>query len=73
MSLFSTPCTNCVKVWTRSPQQGDQGPKNITQNGQRQCFWCISAKLLWRRLSAAAYGCALLLLVTLALDELAVS
>jgi len=27
--------------------------------------------VLWRRLSAAAYGCAFLLLVTFALDELA--
>jgi len=34
---------------------------------------CTAAKLLWRRLSAAAYGCALLLLVTFALHELAVS
>ena len=42
-------------------------------NGQHQCFWCIVEKLLWRRLSAAAYGCALLLLVTFALDEFAVS
>jgi len=51
----------------------DKGPQNITQNGQHQCFWCIAAKLLWRRLSAAAHGCALLLLVTFATDELAVS
>jgi len=49
------------------------GPQNIIQNVQRQCFWCIAAKLTWRRLSVAAYGCALLLLVTFALDELAVS
>jgi len=48
-------------------------PKILPRNGQHQCFWCIEAKLLWRRLSAAAYGCALLLLVTFALDELAVS
>ena len=36
--------------------------------------WCIAAKLLSRHLSAAAYGCALLLLVglTFAFDELAV-
>ena len=49
------------------------GPQNIIQNVQRQCFWCIAAKLTWRRLSVAAYGCALLLLVTFALHELAVS
>jgi len=51
----------------------DQGPQNITQNGQHQCFWCTAGKLLWRRLSAVACGCALMLLVTFALDELAVS
>jgi len=32
-----------------------------------------SYPILWRRLSAAAYGYALLLLVTFGLDELAVS
>ena len=37
--------------------------QNITQNGHHQCFWCIAAKLLWCCLFAAAYGCALLLLV----------
>jgi len=67
------PSTYCVTIWTRSPQQGDPGLQNITRNGQHQCFRCIAVKLLWRRLSAAAYGCALLLLVTFALDELAVS
>ena len=62
MGLFSArfpPCPHCVTFWIRSPQQGDQGPQYITQNGQHQCFWCIATKLLWRRLSAAAYGCAL--------------
>jgi len=33
----------------------------------------FAAPILWHRLSAAAYGYALLLLVTFALDELAVS
>jgi len=59
------------------PNKGDQGPKilpemaNISVSGVVYCG--ETSKLLWRRLSAAAYGCALLLLVTFALDELAVS
>ena len=42
-------------------------------NGQHQCSWCTAEKLLWLRLSLAAYGCTLLLLVTFASDEFAVS
>ena len=54
-------------------QTRGSGPQNITQDCQHHCFWCIAAKRLWRRLSAAAYGCAVLLLVTFALDEVAVT
>ena len=65
--------THNIKIWSWSPQQWDQGPQNIIQNGQHQCFWCTTAKILLSRLSAAAYGCTLFLLVTFALHELTVS
>ena len=62
-----------LKYGIDRPNKGIIAPKILPKNGQHQCFWCIAAKLLWRRLSAAACGCAVLLLVTFALDELAVS
>jgi len=62
-----------LKYGIDRPNKEIIAPKNITQTGQHQCFWCIAAELFWRRLSAAAYGCALLQLVIFALDELAVS
>jgi len=65
--------THNIKIWSWSPQQGGQGPRNIIQNGQHQCFWCTTAKLLLSCMSAAAYGCTLFLLVTFALHELTVS
>ena len=44
VGAYMSPCTHCVAIWTPSPQQGDQGPKNITQH---QCFWCIIAAKLY--------------------------
>jgi len=63
MGLFSTrscicrPCTHCVTIWTRSPQQGDQAirvPKilpevaNISVSGVLRANYCGVACLLLR-------------------------
>jgi len=55
------------------PNKGITAPKILPKMANISVSDVLRPNYRWCRLSAAVYGCALLLLVTFALDELAVS